>query len=95
MLVDPQILRALAGKARTASEKIGAAQVGQVVSTSADGLPGSTMQWAVRLVAARLAGEEANIAKNVGGMGAAVRGAGDRYEVEDDALAGKFKGLFS
>jgi hypothetical protein len=27
-------------------------------------------------------------------MGAAVRGAGDKYEVEDSTLAGAFRGLF-
>jgi hypothetical protein len=94
MLVNPEILRAFAGHVDAASEKTGAAHVGQVVSTSADGLPGSTAQWAARLVAATLAAKEAEIARNVAGMGAAVRGAGDRYEVQDDELAGKFKGLF-
>jgi hypothetical protein len=39
--------------------------------------------------------QQANaISKNVADMGTAVRGAGDRYEVEDNALAGNFDGLF-
>lgn len=34
------------------------------------------------------------IAKGVGDIGVAVRGAADRYEVEDGSLAGSFNGLF-
>jgi len=35
-----------------------------------------------------------DIAKNITDMGVAVRGAGDKYEVEDNTLAGAFDGLF-
>ena len=35
-----------------------------------------------------------DIAKNVTDMGVAVRGAGDKYEVEDNTLAGAFDGMF-
>jgi hypothetical protein len=35
-----------------------------------------------------------DIAKNITDIGVAVRGAGDKYEVEDNALAGAFDGLF-
>jgi hypothetical protein len=94
MLVDPDILRAFAAQVQTASSKITAADVGTKVTTAADGLPGSTTQWACRLVGAHVAQIAAEIAKNVNDMGVAVRGAGDKYEVTDDALAGSFDGLF-
>jgi hypothetical protein len=43
----------------------------------------------------RAHGSEGNdIAKNITDMGVAVRGAGDKYEVEDNTLAGAFDGLF-
>jgi hypothetical protein len=39
--------------------------------------------------------QQANaIAKNVTDIGVAVRGAGDKYEVEDGTLAGAFDGIF-
>ncbi|MCV7260358.1 type VII secretion target [Mycobacterium shimoidei] len=94
MRVKPELLRGFAGQVETASAAIRSADVGQTVSTAADGLPGSATQWAARLVSAHIATVEGKIAENIAAMGAAVRGAGDRYEVEDDALAGTFKGLF-
>ncbi|ORV05623.1 type VII secretion target [Mycobacterium celatum] len=94
MRVDPELLRGFASQVDAASTTIGAAHVGRTVSTAGDGLPGSTTQWAARLVGDYLASVEGKIAKNVSDMGTAVRGAGDRYEVEDDALAAKFKGIF-
>lgn len=94
MRVKPELLRGFAGQVDTASAAIRGADVGREVSAAADGLPGSMTQWAARLVGAHIATVEAKIAENVADMGAAVRGAGGRYEVEDDTLAGKFKGLF-
>jgi hypothetical protein len=35
-----------------------------------------------------------DISKDIGSMGSAVRGAGDRYEVDDVSLANTFKQLF-
>lgn len=94
MLVNPELLRGFARQVDTASAAIHSADVGHMASRAADGLPGSTTQWAARLVGEHMAAVEAKIAKNVGDMGLAVRGASDRYEVEDSALAGKFDGLF-
>jgi hypothetical protein len=94
MLVNPELLRGFAGQIQTASAAIRGVDVGHLVSTAADGLPGSTTQWAARLVGEHIATVEGKIAKNVADMGSAVHGAGDRYEVEDDVLAGKLKGLF-
>jgi hypothetical protein len=94
MLVNPELLRGFAGQVESASATIRGADVGHMVSTAADGLPGSTTQWAARLAGEHIATVEGKIAKNVADMGSAVHGAGDRYEVEDDTLAGKFKGLF-
>jgi uncharacterized protein YukE len=94
MRVKPELLRGFAGQVDNASATIHSVDVGHEVSTAADGLPGSATQWAARLVGAHIAAVEAKIAKNIADMAAAVRGAGDRYEVEDDALAGKFKELF-
>jgi hypothetical protein len=50
MLVDPDILRALAGQVETASSAIREADVGHKVTAAVDGLDGSTTQWAARLL---------------------------------------------
>jgi uncharacterized protein len=95
MLVDPQTLRSFAAQVDAAgSASIRAADVGHKTETAADGLPGSTTQWAVRLVGGHLAQTVEKLVKSVNDMGVAVRGAGDRFEVTDDALAGTFDGLF-
>lgn len=95
MRVNPEILRSFAAQVETASAAIRSADVGHMVATSADGLAGSATQWAARLVGEHVAALEGKIAKNVADMGAAVRGAGDRFEVTDDALAGDFAKLFT
>lgn len=94
MLVDPEILRAFADQVGIASNAIRAADVGSKASSAGDGLPGSTTQWACRVVGAHIAGEAEKIASSITRMGAAVRGAGDKYEVTDSDLAGSFRGLF-
>lgn len=94
MLVDPEILRAFADQVGIASNAIRAADAGSKASVAGDGLPGSTTQWACRVVGAHIAAEAEKIASSVTRMGAAVRGAGDKYEVTDGDLAGAFKGLF-
>lgn len=94
MLVNPELLRAFAAQVDQAAGGIKAADVGHKASSAADGLPGSTTQWATRLVGEHLTQQANAIAKSIADMGAAVRGAGDRYEVEDGTLAGRFDGLF-
>lgn len=94
MLVDPELLRAFARQVEAASSTVKSAAVGAKATTAADGLPYSTTQWAVRLVGRHMTHRSDAIAKNVADMGSAVRGAGDRYEVEDGALAVTFDGLF-
>ncbi|MEN3320476.1 MAG: hypothetical protein V7643_3878 [Mycobacterium sp.] len=94
MLVNPELLRAFAAQVDTASATIRSADAGQKATTAADGIPGSTTQWATRLVGEHMTQQANAIAKNVTDMGVAVRGAGDKYEVEDGALAGAFDGLF-
>jgi hypothetical protein len=93
-LVNPDLLREFAGQVETASASIRSADIGQTAATAADGIPGSATQWAMRLVGDHLTQRADAIATNVANMGAAVRGAGDEYEVEDDALAGSFDKLF-
>ncbi|AEV73097.1 Protein of unknown function (DUF2580) [Mycolicibacterium rhodesiae NBB3] len=93
MLVDPGLLRAFAAQVDTASGGIRSADTGHRATTAADGLPGSTTQWAMRLVGEHIAQRANDIATNVAKMGAAVRGSGDKYEVEDAALAGTFDGV--
>jgi hypothetical protein len=95
MLVNPGLLRAFAAHVDAASGAVRAADIGQKADAGADGLPGSTTQWALRLVATHMNEQANKIAKNIGDMGTDVRGAGDKYEVEDGDLAGKFGGLFS
>ncbi|AMO59523.1 Uncharacterised protein [Mycolicibacterium phlei] len=94
MLVNPELLRAFASQVETASTAIRNADVGGKASSAADGLPASTTQWAARIVGEHITQRAQDIATNVTKMGAAVRGAGDKYEVEDAALAGTFDGLF-
>ncbi|BBX68274.1 type VII secretion target [Mycolicibacterium psychrotolerans] len=94
MLVDPDVLRAFAGQVDEASGAIHAVNVGLEASAAADGLAGSTTQWAMRLVGEHMTTLSDAIATNVTKMGAAVRGAGDAFEVEDTALAGSFDELF-
>lgn len=94
MLVDPQVLRAFAGHVDAVSSTIGDAAVGRTVTSAADGLTGSTTQWAARSVGEHFTQIADRLAQNVGQMSIAVRGAGDSFEVADDALAGSFDGLF-
>lgn len=94
MLVDPDVLRAFADRVGIASNAIRAADMGSKASSAGDGMPGSTTQWACRVVGAHIAAEAEKIASSITRMGTAVRGAGDKYEVTDAELAGAFKGLF-
>jgi hypothetical protein len=92
--VDPEILRAFAGQVDTASGLIREADAGHKVATAADGLDGSTTQWAARLVGAHVKQVADDITANVDHMGVAVRGAGDTYEASDAGLADSFTGIF-
>jgi uncharacterized protein YukE len=94
MLVEPEILRVFAGQVDVAAADIGAVDVGGKTSSAGDALPGSTTQWAVRAVGEHFSQMATKLAQNVTTMGTAVRGAGDTFEVADDALAGQFDGLF-
>lgn len=92
--VDPEVLRAFAGQVDLASALIREAHVGTKVATAADGLDGSTTQWAARLVGAHVMEIADQIATHVDDIGVAVRGAGNSYEVTDSDLAGSFDGIF-
>ncbi len=94
MEVDPEILKAFAGQVDTAAAMIREADVGCKVSDAADGLPGSTLQWAARLVGGDVTERGEAIAANVNRMGEAVRGASNTYEVTDSDLARDFTGIF-
>lgn len=94
MEVDPEVLRAFAGQADMASGLICEAAVGTKVATAADSLDGATTQWAAGLVGVHVKEIADQIAANVADMGAAVRGAGNTYEVTDAGLAGSFDGIF-
>jgi hypothetical protein len=94
MQVDPQVLRALAGQADGAAAVIRSADLSAKAATAADGLPASTTQWAAHSVGEHFRTMANTLAENVTKMGHAVRGAGDTFEVADDALAGTFDGLF-
>ncbi|ALI29692.1 MULTISPECIES: type VII secretion target [Mycolicibacterium] len=94
MEVDPGILRAFASQVDISSGLIREADVGTKVSTAADGLAGSTTQWAAQLVGAHVKEVADKIATNVTSMGTAVHGAGNAYEVSDADLAGSFGKIF-
>ena len=94
MLVDPEVLRAFAGHVDIVSGRITSAAVGPTTTSAADGLPGSTTQWAARSVGEHFTRVADRLAQNVVRMGEAVRGAGDTFEVADATLASNFDGLF-
>ncbi|NVN50300.1 type VII secretion target [Mycolicibacterium hippocampi] len=94
MLVDPEILRAFAGQVDVASGVIRSTNVGHRVGTAADGLSGSTTQWAARLVGGHVTESAEGLAAELGDIGVAVRGAGDAYEVTDSDLASSFERIF-
>jgi hypothetical protein len=94
VLVDPEVLRAFAAQVDVAAIAIANIDVRGAATNSADGLPGSSTQWAAREVGHHLGLAAHDIVKDVSAMGTAVRGAGDRYEVDDATLAGTFKKLF-
>ncbi|WP_326545141.1 hypothetical protein QGN32_14900 [Mycolicibacterium sp. ND9-15] len=68
--------------------------VSGAAASAADDLKGSATQWAARQVGHHLGLSSRDIAKDITTMGHAVRGAGERYEVDDAALAGTFRQLF-
>jgi uncharacterized protein YukE len=92
--VDPHVLRAFAGQVDGVANVITGANLGNAVLTAADGLPSSTTQWAAHAVGEHFTQLATKLADNVTKMGQAVRGAGDKFEVADDALASSFDGLF-
>ncbi|WP_275571538.1 type VII secretion target [Mycolicibacterium vanbaalenii] len=94
MLVDPELLRAFAAQVDAAATTIRGTDVGTTAGAAGDGLPGSETQWSARQVGVHLKLIAEDIAKDIAAMGHAVRGAGDSYEVTDEALAGDFKKLF-
>lgn len=94
MRVDPDVLRAFADQVTIAANAIRADDVGRKATTAADGLDGSTTQWAARLVGEHIAGLLNAISADVDRMGTAVRGAGDKYEVTDSDLSTSLSGIF-
>jgi hypothetical protein len=94
VLVDPELLRAFAGQVDAASMAMSGVNVDGTASGGADGLPGSETQWATRQVGDDVYLVAKDIVDDVASIGIAVRGAGERYEVEDDALAHGLKRLF-
>ena len=94
MQVDPQVLRALAGQADSVVGVVTSADVGAKAVAAADGLPGSTTQWAAHTVGDHFTQMAKKLSDDVTKMGQAVRGSGDTFEVADDVLAKSFDGLF-
>lgn len=94
MLVDPEVLRAFAAQVDAAAAAIRGIDVGTTAAAAADGLPGSESQWSARQVGTHLGLAADDLVGDIAAMGRAVRGAGDRYEVTDEDLAGDFGQLF-
>lgn len=65
MLVNPELLRAFARQVDTASASIRVADVGHEATTAADGMAGSTTQWAMRLVGEHMTQQANAMSKNV------------------------------
>ena len=94
MLVNPDLLRGFAAQVDAATAAMSGSDLQGTASSAEDGLPGSSTQWAAREVGEHLGLAAHDIISDVSAMGVAVRGAGDRYEVEDDSLAKSLQGLF-
>lgn len=92
--MDPEILKAFAAQVDAAAASLRGLDIGGTATTSADGLPGSTTQWAARQVGHHLGLSAEDIVNDINTMAGAVRGAGDRYQVDDSDLALTFKHLF-
>lgn len=93
MRVDPDVLRSLANQADDAASALVTADLGGKAQRAADCVDGSSTQWAARLVAMELRSRAESISESITAIGAAVRGAGNTFEVEDEALAGTFERL--
>jgi uncharacterized protein YukE len=87
VLVDPDVLRALATQTVDAADSIDGADLPGVAARAADGLDRSTSQWAARLVATHLDQQCQRMQDGLTTMGQAVRGAGENYRVTDEDLA--------
>jgi Excreted virulence factor EspC, type VII ESX diderm len=94
VLVDPEVLRAFAAEVDAVAVTMSGLDVGGAATTAADGVNGSDTQWAARQAGRHLGLAAKDIGRDIDYMGSAVRGAGDRYEVDDAALAGLFTQLF-
>jgi hypothetical protein len=95
VLVNADLLKDFARQVDVASATLKSTDAAlKSASAAADGLPGSETQWIMRQVGDHMSLVVDNIASQVTNMGTMVRGAGDRYEVDDDTLAGDFKRLF-
>ncbi|KUI11504.1 hypothetical protein AU193_18995 [Mycobacterium sp. GA-1285] len=94
MLVDPDVLRAFAAQVDTAAATIVGFDVAARGVSATDGLPGSATQWAARQVGRHLGLAASDVVDDIVFLGTAVRGAGDRYEVDDASLAVTFEQLF-
>jgi hypothetical protein len=71
--VDPHVLRAFAGQVDGVAGVITGANLGNAVSTAADGLPSFTTQWAAHAVGEHFTQLATKLADNVTKMGQAVR----------------------
>ncbi|OCH79059.1 hypothetical protein A9310_09960 [Gordonia sp. UCD-TK1] len=93
MRVDPDVLRSLANQSDDAASGVLTADLGGKAQRAADGVDGSSTQWAARLVAMELRSRAESISDSMTAIGGAVRGAGNTFEVEDATLARTFERL--
>ncbi len=94
MFVDPGLLRAFAGQVDRAISAMSGIVADGTSGSVADRLPGSETQWATRHVGDHAYLAAKDLIDDVASIGIAVRGAGDRYEIKDGALADGFERLF-
>lgn len=85
--VDPERLRALAGKANTAASTAESARVAQRVETSCDGLPGSSLEWAARQIGQQLGQQVTSYVESARVTADHVAGAAKDYRMTDDDTA--------
>lgn len=95
MFVDPTILKAFAGSVDHASALVRDADAGKKVTTAADGLNGSTTQWAARMIGANVNAAFTAIGDQLTNEAKAVRGTGETFHVKDEDLAAAFNKLWA
>ncbi|CAM2786067.1 Excreted virulence factor EspC, type VII ESX diderm [Prescottella defluvii] len=87
MLVDQGILRAFARETAETSETIAGTDLREPIVSGTAGMPGSTSEWAARMVSDFLSASGRTLADGYGALAATASGNAESYEVSDEDFA--------